>query len=87
MKNQIFPNRSLQATGVRIGTMLQNFSNLGVGIILSFIYGWALTLLILAFIPFMIIAGFLQTYLLTGFSTNVSCHEYFENDFLMRLIF
>ncbi|CAF1942165.1 unnamed protein product [Rotaria magnacalcarata] len=54
------------ATGVRIGTMLQNISNLGVGIILAFIYGWSLTLIMLAFVPFMILAGFLQTYLLTG---------------------
>ena len=51
--------------------MLQNVSNLGVGLILAFIYGWALTLLILAFIPFIIIAGFLQTYLLTGFANKV----------------
>ncbi|CAF3415984.1 unnamed protein product, partial [Rotaria socialis] len=54
------------ATGVRIGTMLQNISNLGVGIVLAFIYGWSLTLIMLAFVPFMILAGFLQTYLLTG---------------------
>ncbi|CAF4972614.1 unnamed protein product, partial [Rotaria sp. Silwood1] len=56
------------ATGIWIGTMLQNFANLGVGIILAFFYGWALTLIILAFVPFMIIAGFVQTYLLTGFA-------------------
>jgi ABC-type multidrug transport system fused ATPase/permease subunit len=62
----------IQATGIRIGTMLQNISNLGVGLILAFIYGWALTLLILAFVPFMIIAGFLQTYLLTGFANRVN---------------
>jgi len=61
----------LQATGIRIGTMLQNISNLGVGMILAFIYGWSLTLLMLAFVPFMIIAGFLQTYLMTGFANNV----------------
>ncbi|CAF0877178.1 unnamed protein product [Didymodactylos carnosus] len=58
------------ATGIRIGTILQNIANLGVGIILAFIYGWALTLVVLAFVPFMIIAGFLQTYLLTGFATK-----------------
>ncbi|CAF0784747.1 unnamed protein product [Rotaria sordida] len=58
------------ATGIRIGTMLQNISNLGVGIILAFIYGWSLTLIMLAFVPFMIIAGFLQMYLLTGFTTK-----------------
>ncbi|CAF0836926.1 unnamed protein product [Adineta ricciae] len=58
------------ATGIRIGTMLQNISNLGVGIILAFVYGWSLTLIMLAFVPFMIIAGFLQTYLMTGFANK-----------------
>ncbi|CAF2740047.1 unnamed protein product [Rotaria sp. Silwood2] len=58
------------ATGIRIGTMLQNVSNLGVGMILAFIYGWSLTLLMLAFVPFMIVAGFLQTYLMTGFANK-----------------
>ncbi len=61
----------LQATGIRIGTMLQNFSNLGVGLLLAFYFGWSLTLLILAFIPFMIIAGYLQTYMMTGFADKV----------------
>ena len=51
--------------------MLQNISNLGVGLVLAFIYGWQLTLLMLAFIPFMIIAGFLQTYMMTGFANKV----------------
>ena len=51
--------------------MLQNISNLGVGIILALIYGWSLTLLILAFVPFMIVAGFLEIYLMTGFANEV----------------
>jgi hypothetical protein len=51
--------------------MLQNFSNLGVGLVLAFYFGWSLTLLILAFIPFMIIAGYLQTYMMTGFADKV----------------
>lgn len=45
-----------------------NISNFGVGLVLSFIYGWAITLVILAFVPFMIISGVLQTKMLTGFS-------------------
>lgn len=65
----------LKATGIRIGTMLQNISNLGVGLILAFIYGWSLTLLMLAFIPFMIIAGFLQTYMMTGFADKVTINK------------
>ena len=51
--------------------MLQNIANLGIGLILAFIYGWSLTLLMLAFIPLIIVAGFLQTYLLTGFANRV----------------
>ena len=47
-----------------------NIANFGVGLILSFIYGWAITLTILAFVPFMIISGVLQTKMLTGFSSK-----------------
>lgn len=47
-----------------------NISNLGVGIILAFVYGWAITLVILAFIPFFIISGVLQTRMMTGFSAK-----------------
>jgi ABC-type multidrug transport system fused ATPase/permease subunit len=56
------------ATGVRIGFVLTNIGNLGVGLVISFVYGWAITLCILAFVPFMIIGGALQTKMLTGFS-------------------
>lgn len=45
-----------------------NIGNLGVGLILAFVFGWAITLLIIAFMPFMIISGILQTKMLTGFS-------------------
>ncbi|CAF3502579.1 unnamed protein product [Rotaria sp. Silwood1] len=58
------------ATGVRIGLMIQNFASLGVGIILAFVFSWQLTLLILAFIPFMVAGGFLQSRLMTGFSSK-----------------
>lgn len=50
--------------------MLQNFANLGVGMILAFYYCWQLTLFVLAFVPFMIMAGFLQTYMMTGFANK-----------------
>lgn len=56
------------ATGVRLGGALMNVANLGVGLVLAFVYGWAITLLILGFIPFMIISGVLQTKLMVGFS-------------------
>ncbi len=45
-----------------------NIGNLGVGLVLAFVYSWSITLLILSFIPLMIIGGVLQTKMLTGFS-------------------
>ncbi|XP_038049407.1 ATP-dependent translocase ABCB1-like isoform X2 [Patiria miniata] len=45
------------ATGARIGVMMQSLCNIGVAIIIAFIYGWQLTLLVLGFLPFIAIAG------------------------------
>ena len=56
------------ATGVRIGFVLMNIGNLGVGLAIAFFYSWAITLLILGFLPFIILSGVLQTKMLTGFS-------------------
>lgn len=56
------------ASGVRIGIVLNNFASLGAGIIISFVFSWQLTLLILAFVPFMVMGGFLQNRLMTGFA-------------------
>ncbi|CAF3736730.1 unnamed protein product [Rotaria magnacalcarata] len=58
------------ATGVRIGLMIQNIAALGTGIILGFVFSWQLTLLILGFVPFMVIGGFLQSRLMTGFASK-----------------
>ncbi|XP_065929444.1 ATP-dependent translocase ABCB1 isoform X3 [Magallana gigas] len=56
------------ASGAQLGTMLQNFANIGTGVIIGFVYGWQLTLVILAFIPIIGIAGVLQMQLLEGVS-------------------
>lgn len=58
------------ATGIRIGTTFQNLASLGTGIIISFVFSWQLTLLILAFVPFMVAGGFLQSRLMTGFASK-----------------
>ncbi|CAF4892140.1 unnamed protein product [Rotaria sp. Silwood1] len=58
------------ASGIRIGVMLQNIAALGTGILISFAFAWQLTLLVLAFVPFMIAGGFLQNYLMTGFASK-----------------
>lgn len=57
-----------QATGIRIGGVLMNIGNFGIGLILAFVYGWAITLVIIAFVPLMIVSGVLQTKLITGFA-------------------
>lgn len=57
-------------TGIRIGNMLQIFGALGVGIIISFVFSWQLTLLMLAFVPFMVAGGFLENRLVTGQSSG-----------------
>lgn len=58
------------ATGIRIGTMLQNLASLGTGIVLSFVFSWQLTLLVLGFVPLMVAGGFLQSRLMTGFASK-----------------
>ncbi|KAK3746942.1 hypothetical protein RRG08_030352 [Elysia crispata] len=53
-------------TGVRLGSVLMNVANMGTAIIISFIYSWKLTLLIIAFMPFIVLGGLMQIRLLTG---------------------
>ncbi|XP_071802901.1 ATP-dependent translocase ABCB1-like isoform X2 [Asterias amurensis] len=48
------------ATGARIGVLMQSVCNIGTAIVISFIYGWQLTLLVLAFLPFIAIAGAIE---------------------------
>lgn len=54
------------ATGSRVGLILQNFSNIGVGLILAFVLSWRLTLVMCAFLPLIIVTGVLETRILTG---------------------
>lgn len=58
------------ALGIRIGSALMNIANLGVGLVIAFIYGWAVALVILLFVPFLIAGGVLQTKMLTGYSSK-----------------
>lgn len=45
-------------------------ANLGVGLIIAFIHSWAITMVILAFLPLMIAGGVFQTKVLTGFANK-----------------
>lgn len=61
---------SLKATGIRLGFFLQLFGYLGIGIVIAFVYSWAITLLILAFLPLMIIGNVFQVKLMTGLTSK-----------------
>ncbi len=58
------------ATGIRIGLICENIFSFGIGVILSFIFSWQLTLAFLGFVPLLIAAVFLQNLLLTKFAKN-----------------
>lgn len=49
-----------------MATLMQNFSNMGISIIISFIFGWELTLLILAVVPIIALASAAEMRLLSG---------------------
>jgi len=57
-----------QATGMRLGTVLQSISSIGTGIIIAFIYSWELALFILGLAPLFLVAGFFEMKMMTGFS-------------------
>lgn len=50
----------LQATGSKLGSLLQGLSTLGVGTIISFFYSWKMTLVCLVFVPVILLALVLE---------------------------
>ncbi|XP_069585914.1 ATP-binding cassette sub-family B member 5-like [Ranitomeya imitator] len=58
------------ATGSRLGLISQNFASMGLSVILAFIYGWEMTLMVLAMTPVLVFTGLLETRALTGFANR-----------------
>ncbi|XP_066441409.1 ATP-binding cassette sub-family B member 5-like isoform X1 [Eleutherodactylus coqui] len=58
------------ATGSRLGLITQGLSTMGVGITISLIFGWEMTLLVLALTPVLVVTGLLETRALTGFANR-----------------
>uniref|UniRef100_A0A8C9AT55 ATP-binding cassette sub-family B member 5 n=1 Tax=Prolemur simus TaxID=1328070 RepID=A0A8C9AT55_PROSS len=56
------------ATGSRVGVLTQNATNMGLSVIISFIYGWEMTLLILSIAPVLALTGMIETTTMTGFA-------------------
>ncbi|KAG8443724.1 hypothetical protein GDO86_009046 [Hymenochirus boettgeri] len=58
------------ATGSRLGLIAENLSSMALSVIIAFVFGWELTLLILAMSPFIFVTGLLETRALTGFANR-----------------
>ena len=59
-----------QATGTRLGMAIQSLSSIATGIIIAFIYSWALALFILALAPAFLLAGYLEMRMYAGFASS-----------------
>ncbi|KAJ3409717.1 ATP-binding cassette, sub-B (MDR TAP), member 4 [Chytridiales sp. JEL 0842] len=57
-------------TGRNMATILQTFVTMIAGLVIAFVNGWVLTLIILATVPFMGLAGAMQLRALTGFGSK-----------------
>ena len=56
----------IQATGSRLGTLIETMIGMLASLVIAFVYSWMLTLVLIGFVPIFIIAGFLQLRAITG---------------------
>ncbi|KAM6202323.1 ATP-binding cassette sub-family B member 5 [Rhynchocyon petersi] len=58
------------ATGSRLGAITQNATCMGLSVLISFVYGWEMTLLILIIAPVLALTGIIGTTAMTGFANK-----------------
>ncbi len=56
----------MQATGSRIGTLIETVTGLLLAVVIAFIYSWLLTFVVMALVPFIILAGAIHTKAITS---------------------
>ena len=55
-----------KATGAQLGTLVISLTTVIGGLVYAFVHDWRLTLVVLAFVPFMILAAAMQMKIFTG---------------------
>ena len=58
------------ATVTRLGTVVESFVRMVLGLIIALVYSWLLTVVLLGLVPILMFAGFLQLKALTGHATK-----------------
>ncbi|XP_058534063.1 ATP-binding cassette sub-family B member 5 [Ochotona princeps] len=58
------------AIGSRIGVLTQSATNMGLSTLISFLYGWEMTLLMLSIAPVLAVTGMIETAAITGFDNK-----------------
>ena len=61
----------MQATGTRVGTLLETLVSFILVLIVAFIYSWLLTLVILGVVPLIVLAGSFQVQVFTSHATKI----------------
>ncbi|XP_038653369.1 ATP-dependent translocase ABCB1-like isoform X2 [Scyliorhinus canicula] len=56
--------------GSRLGLIAQNVASFGAAVIISFIFGWQMSLLVLAIVPILAVAGVVEMKSLTGYTSR-----------------
>ena len=62
----IVPCHIVQATGSRLGTLIETMFGMTLALVIALVYSWVLTLVILGVVPLVMIAGLAEVTALSG---------------------